>query len=160
MFQARKMTFPSFEKCKCFCQLSHLAVSLWIDIIARFVSFFINHSWSVKRFDQPQLKFRSVVLRIALIGKFSVEWPQASFLWVPAVIFPGGETSTFCLYFSGCWQCNALGRSQSASPFLHKKELLDFTAIVTKMHFVGNNSQVYIAISYKDLAQSNQTPFE
>jgi len=29
---------------------------------------------------------------------------------------------TICLFFSGCWQCDAIGRSQNASPFLHHKE--------------------------------------
>jgi len=41
--------------------------------------------------------------------------------------------------------CNAMqnGRSQSALLFLHKKKLLHFAAMVTKMHFVGSNSQAY-----------------
>ena len=53
------------------------------------------------------------------------------------------ETSTFCLYFSLCWRCSANEGLQSALPFLHKKKLLLFTAIVTKIRFVDSNSQVY-----------------
>jgi len=37
------------------------------------------------------LKLRSAVLRIAVIGKLSLEWPQAPFLWASAVIFPEGN---------------------------------------------------------------------
>ena len=37
-------------------------------------------------------------------------------------MFPGGETSTFCLSFSGCSHCNVRGRSQSTSLFLHHKQ--------------------------------------
>jgi len=80
--------------------------------------------------------------------------------------FSRGETSTFCLYFAVCWRCNTNGRLQSALPFLtmlypfwrfcwrcntngrlqsalHKKKSLHFTAVVTKIRFVGSNSQVY-----------------
>jgi len=42
--------------------------------------------------------------------------------WASAEIFPGGAKSTFCSTFSGCWRCNANGRTQSASPLLHHKE--------------------------------------
>jgi len=34
----------------------------------------------------------------------------------------GGAKSTFWLSFSGCWRCNANGRTRNASPFLHHKE--------------------------------------
>jgi len=53
--------------------------------------------------------------------------------------FSSGEASTFCLYFSGSWRCSAHGRLQSALPCLHKKKLLPFTAIVTKMRVFGSN---------------------
>jgi len=54
----------------------------------------------VKRFDYPQLaKLRSAVLRTALIGKLSLEWPQAPFLWASAVIFPGGKRRHFAYTF-------------------------------------------------------------
>jgi len=33
-----------------------------------------------------------------------------------------GSESTFCLSFSGCWLCNAGGRTHNALPFLHHKE--------------------------------------
>jgi len=32
------------------------------------------------------------------------------------------EKWTFCLFFSGCWWCNAIGRSKNALSFLHHKE--------------------------------------
>ena len=34
-----------------------------------------------------------------------------------AEFFPGWATSTFCWSFSGCWQCNANGRSQNTLLF-------------------------------------------
>jgi len=36
--------------------------------------------------------------------------------------FSGGGKSTFRLSFSGCWPCNANGRSQNALPIQHHKE--------------------------------------
>ena len=39
--------------------------------------------------------------------------------WMFAGFFPGGATSKFCLSFSGCWRCNASGRSQNALPVLY-----------------------------------------
>jgi len=45
------------------------------------------------------LKLRSTVLRIAVIGKLSLEWPQAPFLWASAVIFPGGQHRHFAHTF-------------------------------------------------------------
>jgi len=38
--------------------------------------------------------------------------------------------STFCLSSSGCWRCNANGRAQTASLFLHHKEMPDVTTTV------------------------------
>jgi len=32
--------------------------------------------------------------------------------------FSRGATSKFCLFFSGCWRCNANEHSQNALPFL------------------------------------------
>jgi len=63
--------------------------------------------------------------------------------------FSWGETSTFCLYFSGCWRCNAHGRLQSALLFLRKKKLLHFMTIVTKKFASLAVIARYIAISYK-----------
>ena len=34
----------------------------------------------------------------------------------------GGATLTYCLSFSGCWRCDANGRSKLALAFLHHKE--------------------------------------
>jgi len=45
------------------------------------------------------LKLRSAVLRIAVTGKRSLEWPQAPFLWTSAVIFPGGQRQHFSYTF-------------------------------------------------------------
>jgi len=41
------------------------------------------------------LKLGSAVLRIAVIGKLSLEWSQAPFLWVFAIIFPGRQRRHF-----------------------------------------------------------------
>jgi len=38
--------------------------------------------------------------------------------WASAEIFPMKTSSKYCLSFSGCWRCNANGRSQNALPFL------------------------------------------
>ena len=38
---------------------------------------------------------------------------QDPFPWASAESFPWGTTSTFCLYFSGCWRCNVNGSSRS-----------------------------------------------
>ena len=78
-------------------------------------------------------------------GLFSCEWYLTP--WASAEIFPEGAASTLCLSFSGCWRCNAIGRSQNALPFPnHKKHV---TATLTKTRFVGSNSQVlYITIIY------------
>ena len=137
MFQARKKTFfQVFKNANVFVKSSisnALAVSLPVDIIARCVSFssIIVDLWKVL-ISLNLLKLRLAVLRRGVIGKLSLEWPQAPFPWTSAEIFPGGATSTFCLQFSGCWWCSAIGGSQSALPFLHKKKLLHFMAIVTK----------------------------
>jgi len=45
------------------------------------------------------LKLRSAVLRTAVIGKLSLEWPQAPFLWASAVIFPEGKCRHFACTF-------------------------------------------------------------
>jgi len=45
------------------------------------------------------LKLSSTVLRIAVIGKFSLEWAQAPFPWVSAESFPWGTTSKFAYTF-------------------------------------------------------------
>jgi len=45
------------------------------------------------------LKLRSAVLRIAVIGKLSLEWPQAPFLWASAITFPGGQRRHFAYTF-------------------------------------------------------------
>jgi len=134
-----------------------LAVSLSIDIIARFVSLssvtvqarnqrpegggnpaialpkfsqtyvFVRYSNKLHHFPPPKisvgcgpvivdlwnvlislnlLKLRSAVLRTAVIGKLSLEWPQAHFLWpqapfpwASAVIFPGGKRRHFAYTF-------------------------------------------------------------
>jgi len=50
-----------------------------------------------------------------------------------AEIFPGGGAkSTFCLSFSGCWRCNAHGRSQTLYPFNTTKKMPRVTATVPK----------------------------
>ena len=81
--------------------ISHiLGVSLSIDIIARFVSFssVIVDLWNVLT-SLNLLKLRSVVLLIAVIGKLSLEWCQAPFLWASAVIFPGGNVDILLILF-------------------------------------------------------------
>jgi len=45
------------------------------------------------------LKLRSAVLHIAVIGKLSLEWPKAPFLWSSAVIFPGGNVDNLFILF-------------------------------------------------------------
>ena len=40
----------------------------------------------------------------------------------PQKFFQVGAKLTFCLTFSGCWQCSANGHSQNALPFLHYKK--------------------------------------
>jgi len=74
-----------------------LAVSLPIDIISRLVSLssVIVDLCNVL-INLNSLKLRSTVLRIAVIGKFSLT--QAPFPLASAEIFPGKATSTFCLY--------------------------------------------------------------
>jgi len=88
--------------------ISHiLAVSLSIDIIARFVSLsLVIVDLRNILISLNLLKRHSPVLRTAVIGKLSLEWPQAPFLWASAVIFPRGNVE-FCLNFSGCWRYNA-----------------------------------------------------
>ena len=97
-FKLGKWLFPSFQKCKLFCHLSHnvLALSLSIDIIARFVSFLsvTVDLWNVL-ISLNLLKLYSAVLRTAVIGKLSLgrQWkgPQAPFPLASAEIFPVGE---------------------------------------------------------------------
>ena len=98
-----------------------LAVSLSIDFIDRFISLssVIADRWNVL-ISLNLLKLRSAVLRIAVIGKLSLEWPQASFLWESAQSFSWGTTSKFCLNFSGCWRCNLNGSSRSYCSILRQ----------------------------------------
>jgi len=98
-----------------------LAVSLSIHIIERFVSLssVIVDQWNVL-ICLNLLKLRSAVLCIAVIGKLSLDWPQAAFPWASAESFPWGTTSKFCLYFSGCWRCNVNGSSRSDCSILRQ----------------------------------------
>jgi len=45
------------------------------------------------------LKLRSAVLRTAVIGELSSEWPQTPFLWASAVTFPGEQRPYFAYTF-------------------------------------------------------------
>jgi len=56
--------------------------------------------------------------------------------------FRGGK-STFCLFFSGCWCCNANGRSQNDLPFLHHTGNSHVTTAVAKMLFIGSNAFIH-----------------
>jgi len=43
--------------------------------------------------------------------------------WASSEIFPGGVKSTFCLYFSVCWRCNANGRTQKEKCSMLRQQL-------------------------------------
>ena len=123
MFQARTMPFSKFSEMQMlFCLFSEmqmflstvisnvLAVSLSINIIARFVSFssVIVDLWNVLIIDLWNVLNRQTFVRMA----------PSRLSMVVRRNFSRRSTSTFCLYFLGCWRCNENGRSQ---PFLHKK---------------------------------------
>ena len=77
-------------------------------------------------FPWNQLEFR---LRFCSRGCFAKRnsWTRSVYVrgllrmgpWLFAGFFPGGATSKFCSSFSGCWRCNASGRSQNALPVLY-----------------------------------------
>jgi len=105
LFQTRKMTFfQVFKNANVFvnsvlCNVS--TSSLSIDIIARFFSLLSDlvDLWNI--FISLSLqKLRLAVLRTAVIGKFSLEWPQTPFPCESAEIFPwGGQHRHFACVF-------------------------------------------------------------
>jgi len=134
MFQVRKMTFSKFPKMQMFLSTNVLAVSLSIDILARFsLSSVIVDLWNAS-ISLNLLKLSSAVLRTAVIGKLSLQWPQIPFMGVRRNFFMGGNVEILLILFR-------LLTMQCKRTFT--KRLLHFTSIATKMHFVGSNSQVY-----------------
>jgi len=101
-----------------------LAVSLSIDILARFVSLssVIFDLWNIL-ISLNLLKIRSAVLRTAVIGKISLEWPQSPFPGRPQKFFHGGNVEILLILFR-------LLTMQCKRTFT--KRLLYFTAIITK----------------------------
>jgi len=92
-FKLGKWLFQVFKSANVFVNsaIFHiLAVSLSVDIVARFVSLslVIVDLWNVL-ISLNLLKLRSPVLRTAVSGRLSLEWPQTPFLRASTVIFPG-----------------------------------------------------------------------
>jgi len=88
------------------------------------------------------LKLRAAVSRTAVIGKLSLEWSHAPFLWASAVIFPGRKRRHFAHTFQFADDAMQTDVYKALYPFYTKKSL-HFSAVVTKIRFVGSNSQVY-----------------
>jgi len=86
----------------------------WLNSVI-FFSFLSNCS-SQKEWCGTTGNYDNCLLWQLSTGKLPTR-PRAS-----AEILQVGSTSTFCLYFSGCWWYNEIGRSQSALPFLYRKE--------------------------------------
>jgi len=90
-----------------------LAVSLSIDILARFVSLSSAIVGSVKRFNQPELAE-------APFSSIAHSSDRQTLVRMNQNPFPWEAKSKFCLYFSGCWRCNVNGSSQSDCSILRQ----------------------------------------
>jgi len=89
------------------------------------------------------LKLRSAVLRTAVIGKLSLEWPQAPFLWAFAEIFPKeGNVEILLQVADDTMQTDV---HKALYPFYTKMNcsILRQYSQTQKIRFVGSNSQVY-----------------
>jgi len=91
------------------------------------------------------LKLRSAVLRIAVIGKLSLEWPQAPILWAPAVFFQGGNVDIFLILFRLLTMQCKWTFTKRFTP-TSQKEIAPFYSNSHNSHkirFGGSKSQVY-----------------
>jgi len=99
----------------------------------------------VKRFDNLKLlKLHSAVLRTAIVDKFSLEWPQAPFLWVSPLILPGWwKRRHFAYIFHVADDVMHTDVHKALYAFYTKINCSILRQQSQKIRFVGSSSQVY-----------------
>jgi len=94
------------------------------------------------------LKLRSAVLRTAVIGKLSLEWLQAPFLWASAGIFSGGKRRHFAYTFQVSDDAVQTDVYKALYPLYTKRNCSFYGNIHKKFASLAAIAR-YIAISYK-----------
>ena len=128
MFQTEKMTLQVFKNVNVSVNsvISNvLAVSLSIDVLARFVSLssVIVDLWNVL-ISLNLLKLRSAVLYTVVIGKLWLEWPKTPFRGRPQKLFHGKQSRNFAYNFQVADDAMYTDVHKALAPFYgnsHKK---------------------------------------
>jgi len=131
------------------CALSVLAIELYKNFPQNVL---VSSSFWSPRKRRHGPKLRGVPIRENLLKGW--KYP-----WVSSEIFPWeGATSTYCLSFSGCWRCNANGRSQNALLFLpglwNRNSNLGLRFQVSNFFGSGSNLEKFLAPAPKRFGPS------